>query len=140
LFEVLTDAKEERFFLPHPLTSDEAARIAGYQGNDFYAAALHNQKAIAYGMLRGWDAGYAVPSLGISVHPAYRGAGVGLAMMHYLHAVAALRDCPSIRLRVNQENQRAKNMYQRLGYQFDEHHSDYLVGVLQLKTRSSLAA
>ena len=84
LFEALANAREERFFSPHPLTPEQAAQVADYQGQDLYTVALHDGNAIAYGFLRGWDEGYQIPSLGISVHPNYRGAGIGLALMHYL--------------------------------------------------------
>jgi hypothetical protein len=50
------------FFRPHPFTEDEARGIAGRTGDDVYALLVEDGRPIAYGMLRGWDEGYAVPS------------------------------------------------------------------------------
>ena len=133
LFEVLAKAREDHFFLPHPLTPEHASVVAGYQGHDFYAIALFKGKAIAYGLLRGWDEGYEIPSLGLSVHPQYRHGGIGLALMHYLHAVAVLRGSEKTRLRVNKENYRAKGLYEKSGYRFEEDNEEYFVGLLELK-------
>ncbi len=65
-----------RWFHPHPLTAVEAARPCAYDGRDLYYAAVTGDAVVAYGLLRGWDEGYAVPSLGIAVHPAARGLGL----------------------------------------------------------------
>lgn len=131
-FHLLEKAREDDFFRPHPFTAQEAARVADYSGQDFYAVALCGEEVIAYGMLRGWDEGYPIPSLGITVHPDYRGLGIGLAFMYYLQSVAVLRKCDSIRLRVNKNNMRARRLYERLGYRFEESNETHLVGYLNL--------
>ena len=134
-FAVLASAGEDDFFFPHPFTREQASRIAHYAGKDFYAAGLHRGEILAYGFLRGWDEGYETPSLGISIHPDYRGCGLGLAVMHYLQSVAVLRGCQTVRLRVNRDNVRAKRMYEKLGYVFGPDDEEYLVGFLELKAR-----
>ena len=136
-FTVLENAKEDDFFLPHPLTSEYASNVAHYSGKDFYAAVLYRETVIAYGLLRGWDEGYETPGLGISVHPEFRRGGVGLAMMYYLHAVAALRGCDRVRLRVNKNNIKAKSLYMKLGYRFEEENESLLTGFFELKKEST---
>ena len=131
-FRALAKSEDSDFFQPHPFTIDEAHAIANYYGRDFYAFILYDGNAIGYGMLRGWDEGYVIPSLGISIHPDFRGVGIGLLLIHYLHAVALLMDCKKIRLRVNKENYRARRLYEKLGYQFEESSGKYLVGFAQL--------
>ena len=133
-FCVLADADEDDVFLPHPLTHEQAGIVAKYQGKDFYAFATYRGKVIGYCFLRGWDEGYEIPSLGISVHPDFRGAGVGNTLMHYLHAVALLRGCSKIRLRVRTHNHRARQLYEKLGYIFEDSGQDFLVGFVNLKT------
>jgi ribosomal protein S18 acetylase RimI-like enzyme len=132
-FQILEEAQEGDFFQPHPFTSEQAAIIANYPGKDFYALVVYKGKMIGYGLLRGWDEGHDIPSLGISIHPVFRGAGIGLLLMHYLHAVATLKGAVNMRLRVNKINHRAKQLYEKLGYVFEEDNEDYLVGFLKLK-------
>jgi [ribosomal protein S18]-alanine N-acetyltransferase len=84
-------------------------------------------------MLRGWDEGYDVPSLGIAVHPESRGQGLGELLMHFLHCAARRKGAREIMLKVYKENTAAYQLYLRLGYRFDgEEQKGQLVGRLAL--------
>jgi len=115
-FRALRADPASAHFHPHPFTDGEAERVCTSAGKDLYLAAAVNGEVRAYGMLRGWDEGYAIPSLGIAVHPSARGTGLGAAFMQYLHAAAAARGAKTIRLKVYADNMRAKALYERLGY------------------------
>lgn len=131
-FEAIHAAGDDRFFHPHPFTPEEARRLATATGDDLYYILTDGAEMLAYGMLRGWDAGYEVPSLGIAVHPAARGQGWGHFLMHFLHAAARARGAKRIRLKVYPENQVARQMYERFGYRFTGEEQGHLVGWLEL--------
>ena len=116
LFESMVANEDDEFFHPHPFTAEKAAELCGYTGQDLYLVAVSGGVVLAYGMLRGWDEGYAVPSLGIAVHPSARGTGLGAAFMQYLHAAAVNRGAKTIRLKVYPHNTKAKSLYEKLGY------------------------
>jgi ribosomal protein S18 acetylase RimI-like enzyme len=137
-FSDLRAAGDDRFFHPHPFTAEEAARICGYAGRDLYFAAVAG-RVLGYGLLRGWDEGYEVPSLGVAVHPTARGTGLARAFMHYLHAAAAVRRAPRVRLKVYHGNVAARRLYERLGYVFGGESNGQLVGVLSLEARAHAA-
>jgi len=118
-----------RHFHPHPFDAAGAATIASFQGRDLYYLAIANG-VIGYGMLRGWDEGYEVPSLGIVVDPAWRGRGIARLLMQFLHGAARIRGCERIRLKVYPENVRAKALYESLGYRFGEVTDGQLIGSL----------
>lgn len=104
-------------FTPHPFDPEFIKWLLSYDGRDRYLVGRQRTGVlIAYGMLRGWDSGFEVPSLGIAVHPEARGAGVGDAMMHALHREAWAAGARSIRLRVHPTNSRAIRLYARWGY------------------------
>src|SRR5262245_31366624 len=124
---------DERLFHPHPLTADYAAKLGAYAGRDLYYVAAGAGRVLAYGLLRGWDEGYSVPSLGIAVHPKARGTGVARPFMQFLHAAAAARGAPRVRLKVYPDNTRARRLYEGLGYQFEPTAGDQLLGVLKLR-------
>lgn len=133
LFAALTEGEDERAFHPHPLTEAEAQRVARSSGGDVYSIAAAGDRVVGYGLLRGWDEGYTIPSLGIAVHPAARGLGVGRALMIYLHDEARKRNAPSIRLKVYPTNTPGLALYQSLGYVFDgEEDNGQLVGTFEL--------
>lgn len=119
-FVALAESGAAHHFHPHPFTPEEAVRICGYPGRDLYCAAVAGNEILGYGMLRGWDVGYAVPSLGIALLPFCFGSGLGKAMMFYLHSCARLRGAKRIRLKVYPDNLRAVRLYETLGYRFEK--------------------
>jgi ribosomal-protein-alanine N-acetyltransferase len=131
-FEALERNGDSHFFHPHPFTAAEAKNRCAYTGKDLYYIAVTGRKVIGYGMLRGWDEGYEVPSLGIAIHPDERGLKLGIALMHFLHCAARMRGAKRIRLKVHQGNTVAKKLYEGLGYVYREERSQQLVGFLDL--------
>ena len=115
LAEVFADI-DDAFFRPHPFTAEEAQRLADYSGGDLYALLADTRGPVAYGMLRGWDEGYATPSLGIAVRRTAQGRGFGRQMMNHLHAEARRRGADHVRLRVHPDNVVARRLYESLGY------------------------
>ena len=97
-FVALSCSGGDRSFHPHPFDAVEAQRRASYTGNDEYHVATDDKTIVAYGMLRGWDEGYEIPSLGIAVHPEWQGRGLGRRMMVHLHEVATTRGANRVRL------------------------------------------
>lgn len=135
LFSALVAAGDDRAFHPHPFTPESAAERARYAGLDVYGAAVVDGRVLGYGMLRGWDEGYAVPSLGIAIHPEARGLGLGRLLMEYLHCEARRRGAARIRLKVYPGNTAAVALYRSLGYEFQGEERGQLVGYKALPGR-----
>jgi len=108
-----------RFFTPHPFTRKAVEQLASAPGKDLYYLMVREGRAVAYGLLRGWNEGFAVPSLGLAVAPGVRGQGLGRTMMEFLHGAAQGRGADRIRLRVHPENEKAVALYRSLGYAFE---------------------
>ncbi len=131
-FERLRAQGIEKYFHPHPLTADEAPKRATYRGRDFYCVLVQDAVVVGYGMLRGWDAGYEVPSLGIVIDPAAQGRGYGRRLMEFLHATARERGANRIRLKVYPDNLKAVALYRSLGYEFQGEENGQLMGIRPL--------
>ena len=131
-FAALRGSGDDRYFHPHPLTAEHAEVIGRYAGRDLYYLLVEGADVLGYAMLRGWDEGYAIPSLGIALHPAARGAGLARPFMAFLHAAARRRGAPCVRLKVYRTNARAIALYRALGYEFDMSGGDELVAHLTL--------
>jgi len=136
LAEIFSDI-DDSFFRPHPFTREEARRIANHAGKDMYALLLNGSEPIAYGMLRGWDEGYATPALGIAVRRPLRRRGYGRQMMEHLHSEARRRGAQQVRLRVHPQNLAARSLYESLGYVHIGEDRGELVMVLSLDETSS---
>jgi ribosomal-protein-alanine N-acetyltransferase len=131
-FSILVEGGFDKWFHPHPFTGEEASRLANYSGADAYYIVMLDGNIIAYGMLRGWDEGYDVPSLGIAVAPLHQGKGIADILMRFLHLCAELNSAKQIRLTVKEDNARARRLYERLGYQFSPREDNFLVGFFVL--------
>ena len=130
-FAEIAAAGEDRLFHPHPFTAEKAAELTEHRGEDLYYVATQGDRVLGYAMLRGWDEGYAVPSLGIAIAKSARGGGLARAVMLFLHAAARLRGAPSIRLKVYADNLPARKLYESLGYQFEPAGERELLGILR---------
>lgn len=131
-FDAFRNSQGAHHFRPHPLTSEEAHHIASLDGKDLYYVLSDGNRVLGYGMLRGWDEGFEIPSLGIAIHPDERGQGFGSLLMHFLHQAAKARGASQIRLSVHADNSRAIDMYRELGYSFEPADEGRLVGTRSL--------
>jgi ribosomal-protein-alanine N-acetyltransferase len=131
-FRSVHEAGEDARFHPHPFTAEEAARRIAYRGQDLYYVIMEDRDVLGYGMLRGWDEGYTIPSLGIAVAPSSRGQGLGDLLMQFLHAAARRRGAARVRLKVYPDNLAAIRLYEKMGYRFEAHEDGQLVGFVDL--------
>lgn len=126
-------AGEAGFFRPHGSNTAELDALCADDVRDLYYAAMLGTDILAYGLLRGWDEGYDVPSLGIAVAPTHRGAGLGNTMMVFLHSAARIHGAKRIRLRVHRDNALAIALYRKRGYLFDNApEGGFMVGIKEL--------
>lgn len=136
-FTALRGAGDDAVFHPHPGDEASLRSLAKATGDDLHYLFVRGRDVLAYGLLRGWNAGYSVPSLGIAVHPAERAMGFGRLMMDWLEAMARQRNAASVRLRVHKDNAKARAMYERRGYRMapDQEDPRLLVGIKPLESR-----
>lgn len=126
LFEELAADPTARGFHPHPMTRAQAERIVdgARLRQDIYFAAFVGQKLAGYGMLRGWDEGYSIPSFGVAVGSAHRGAGIGRSLLRYAIECARDRGAAKMMLKVHVDNQSARRLYESEGFVFEEIRED----------------
>ena len=131
-FDILKSTGDDKYFHPHPFTIEEATRRCNYSGNDLYYICTEGKTILAYAMIRGWDEGYAIPSLGLAIHPAARSIGLGKAFIHFLHVMAYRRGARRIRIKVYPDNRPAIELYKKIGYKFEEQEGEQYVGFFNL--------
>ena len=124
--------KEFDKFTPHPFTREEITRVIDSSVLDLYYVVMFNETVIGYGMLRGMDEGYSVPSLGIGVDKAVYGTGVSTTLMNSLESTSRLSGYKKMRLRVFKDNLRAYNFYTKLGYKYEPYDDESVLGFKEL--------
>ena len=131
-FGVIDRDRNSTHFHPHAFSQSDAIRISNYVGKDLYLVLVVGKKILGYGMLRGWDDGYDIPSLGIVIHPEARKMGLADPFTRYLHMNAKWMGAKDVRLKVHIDNFSALKLYKNLGYKFGEPVGNELVGHLNL--------
>ena len=131
-FEMIKKKGEDQYFHPHSFNKKKAEQLGAYKGNDLYSLQVCENEICGYGMLRGWDEKYSVPSLGIIIHPDYRGKGLGKNFMSYLHNQARQKGAKQICLKVYPGNKSAILLYKKLGYVFDGEKDGQFFGNIKL--------
>lgn len=116
--------RHNSFFQPHELTPYGFSQAIKGKTKDLYVFGEVDYKYVSYGLLRGWDEGYEIPSLGIMVGASYEGLGYGRRMMDYLHDYALNEGAKTVRLTVVKENFHAIELYKKYGYEITPHPSD----------------
>ncbi len=135
LFERFRYSKIDQYFHPHPLTNEEAFKKCSYRGDDYYCLVFNGTNPVGYGILRGWDEGYAEPSLGIAIDASHHGRGIGKLLMEHLHDVAQIRGARTVRLKVYSNNLSAIKLYQSIGYSFENINDSELLGKIMLSPK-----
>lgn len=114
--------EDVRFYCPHDLNHEEAARNAA-------AAADPHQIVMALESDGGVIAGYAwvrwnsnTPasgSFGLCVHPAWQNAGAGRLLVFRVMEIAALIGPETVHLTVQKANSRAIHIYRQAGFRIE---------------------
>ena len=128
-FEAINKPEYIKDFSPHPFNEENATRVCNYQGRDLFCSVLlEGKKIIGYGMLRGWDDGYEIPSIGLCILKKYQGIGLGRLLLSFLETVSRVRGCLMVMLKVKKGNDKAKRLYETQGYVFKGHDEELLIG------------
>ena len=87
---------------------------------------------VGYGMLRGLDEGYSIPSLGLCILKEFQGVGVGRMLLNHLLNESAARGAKSVMLKVKESNSIARALYVSQGFIFTKHDPETLIGFLEI--------
>lgn len=120
------------FFYPHDMSRESLNSMLEHKKKDIYKIVIHKDKIIGYGILRGWDEGFEIPSLGIIIDKDFRGIGLSKTLMRFLEVNAKLMSSKKIRIVVHKNNQIAYNLYRSLNYEFEVYNLDQLISFKQI--------
>jgi ribosomal protein S18 acetylase RimI-like enzyme len=104
------------FFNPFLLTKEKAYELTHKKSLDKYYVAYLDGAIVGFSMLRGWEEGFKIPSLGIFVHKNYWRRGIGRKLVNYTIKQAEELSCDKIRITVYSENKGALKLYESIGF------------------------
>jgi len=118
---------ENEFFIPHNHLKETINN--NILSKDKYYLMFIDDTIVGYGMLRGYEEGYKIPSLGIIIDKDYRGLGYSKILMTFLEEAASTEE---IRLTVFKGNKKALSLYKNIGYEFEEYNDISLLGLKKI--------
>jgi ribosomal protein S18 acetylase RimI-like enzyme len=109
-----------RFYCPHPLTHGNAARLAARASSPMLVALLAEDEAheiVGYASYHWQHDDSRASTFGICLRQAYRGIGLGQAMVERLLEIAQHVGPPVMSLTAQKGNPRALALYRKTGFQ-----------------------
>ena len=116
-FERNDTPETKRNFAPFEFSKTALEEMFDTIKSDIFLGVFNKKnEVLAFGMLRGWDEGYDVPSMGVLVTKDMRGKGIGGQLITQLLKMAKERRSKQVRLSVYEDNKRAMNLYRKHGF------------------------
>lgn len=104
-----------RFFYAFSFDADDIAGIIARRGRDVYSGMFWQDALAAFFMLRGWDAGYEVPSFGVVVDVKHRGRAFMRISLDVAKLICRLSGAPRLMAKIHPENVSPRGA-RRLGF------------------------
>lgn len=93
-----------RFFYAFGFDEGEVARILGARRRDVYSGMFWRGELVGFFMLRGWDAGFEVPSFGVVVDVRHRGLAFMRIALDVAKLVCRLEGAPRLMAKIHPDN------------------------------------
>ncbi len=97
-----------RFFYAFSFAADHIAKMLAERRKDVYMGLLCQDELAGFFMLRGWDEGYEVPTLGTFVAEKYRGYGFMQLTVELTKVICKLRGTSRVMYKSHPDNAPAK--------------------------------
>lgn len=120
---------DKNFFHPHELSYNGIFKEVTDNPKNYYVFFMDIDNVLGYGLLRGWQERYEIPSLGIMIDITQRRKGISENLMWHLESAAQIKGAKKIRLTVYKENNKAISLYNKLGYTFSDKNENELIGI-----------
>ena len=104
-----------RFFYAFSFDADEIARIIARRERDVYSGMYWQGELAAFFMLRGWDAGYDVPSFGVVVDVKHRGRAFMRISLDVAKLICRLSGAARLMAKIHPDNVSPRGA-RRLGF------------------------
>ena len=115
---LLEESKEYlKHFIPFAENSETFIRkILSQKKSDKYFGLFLKDDIVGFYMLRGFDAGYEIPSYGVWISSKYSNKGLSTLTLFHAFSFCKLNNIKTLMLKVHPENIVAKKLYEKFGF------------------------
>jgi RimJ/RimL family protein N-acetyltransferase len=117
--ERLSEESKEylQHFIPFAEYSEEfIKKILSEKKLDKYFGLFLNDDIVGFYMLRGFDAGYKIPSYGVWISSKYANKGLSTLTLYHAFSFCKLNKIKTLMLKVHPDNTIAKKLYEKFGF------------------------
>jgi RimJ/RimL family protein N-acetyltransferase len=93
-----------RFFYAFDFGEEEIARVLAVRKRDVYSGMFWRGELAGFFMLRGWDAGYEVPSFGVLIDVKHRGRAFMRIALDVAKLICRLSGAPRLMAKIHPDN------------------------------------
>lgn len=104
-----------RFFYAISFEEDAISKLLSERERDFYAGVFWQGELAGFFMLRGWDAGYEVPSFGVLIDEKHRGGDFMRLSLDAAKLICRLCGAPRMMAKIHPDNVSPRGA-RRLGF------------------------
>jgi len=91
-------------------------KILSDKKSDKYFGLFLNDDIVGFYMLRGFDAGYEIPSYGVWISSKYTNKGLSTLTLYHAFSFCKLNNIKTLMLKVHPDNTIAKKLYEKFGF------------------------
>ena len=114
---LLKSSKEySRHFIPFEFELESVSTEIGKANKDMFYGIYVEKKLIGFYMLRGWDAGFEVPSYGVWIAEDFSSKGISKLTLNHAISICRINLIKRLMLKVHPDNLVAKKIYENFGF------------------------
>lgn len=119
-FLLLQSNKEySKHFIAFKFDPVSISSVIGKAIKDMFYGIYVDNKLIGFYMLRGWDAGYEIPSYGVWVAQNFSSKGISKLTLQHAISVCKINNIKKLMLKVHPDNLVAKKIYENFGFVYE---------------------
>ena len=111
-----SDDEYTKYFIPFKYDLQTISSILSTAIKDQFYGIYFDHKLIGFYMLRGFDAGYEIPSYGVWISKDYSSKGISKFTLQHAISVCKLNNLKKLMLKVHPDNLTAKKIYEDFGF------------------------
>lgn len=118
LSELLIQSSKEysKYFIPFEFDLESVSSTISKAVKDMFYGVYADSKLVGFYMLRGWDAGFEIPSYGVWIAENYSSKGLSKLTLHHAISVCRMNSIKKLMLKVHPDNLAAKKIYEDFGF------------------------
>ena len=117
---LLKSSKEySQHFIPFEFDLDSVTTAMSRAKRDMFYGIYIDNALVGFYMLRGWDAGYEIPSYGVWIAENYSSKGISKLTLTHAISICRINSIKRLMLKVHPENLVAKKIYEDFGFVYN---------------------